>query len=335
MEIKYNGKQAGPFKLVGGSPQGCFLGQLAYTTGSHDNTEQLEIHEDDKYQYIDDLDLLELIILTDVLIQYDFCAHVASDIAIGQRFLPPSSTKTQTYNDGIALWTRQNLMKLNSSKSKYVLHTRMKENFATRFTLDGSHIDRQRVTKILGVWIGEDPSNWEVNTKEIVKRTYASLSMLTKLKYAGLCRSKLLHVYSLHIRSSMEYCSVVWHDNLTQGQCDAIEKLQKVALKIILGDDSPRYEDGHFDYHRALAICNLKSLFSRREKRMLDFGKKCIEHPSLKKMFPTNPTVLENPDIVRSRERFIVNFARTASYKKSAIPSIQRRLNTHFTHSSK
>ena len=117
MEIKYNGKQAGPFKLVGGSPQGCFLGQLAYTTGSHDNTQQLDIEEDEKYQYIDDLNLLELIILTDVLIQYNFRAHVASDIAIGQRFLPPSSTKTQTYNDGIELWTRQNLMKLNSSKS--------------------------------------------------------------------------------------------------------------------------------------------------------------------------------------------------------------------------
>ena len=120
MQIKYNGKLAGPFDLVGGSPQGCFLGQLAYTSGSHDNTEQLNIEEEDKYQYIDDLDLLELIILTDVLIDYDFRAHVASDIALGQRFLPPAATKTQTFNDGIALWTHQNLMTINSEKSKYV-----------------------------------------------------------------------------------------------------------------------------------------------------------------------------------------------------------------------
>ena len=28
-------------------------------------------------------------------------------------------------------------------------------------------------------------------------------------------------------------------------------------LKLILGDDSPGFEDGHFDYHRALTICNL------------------------------------------------------------------------------
>ena len=58
MQIKYNGKQAGPFELVGGSQQGCVLGQLAYTTGSHDNTEHLNIEEEDKYQYIDDLDLI-------------------------------------------------------------------------------------------------------------------------------------------------------------------------------------------------------------------------------------------------------------------------------------
>jgi hypothetical protein len=219
MHIKYNGKQAGPFKLVGGSPQGSFLGQLAYTTGSYDNTEQLNIEEEDKFQYIDDLDLLELIILTDVLIQYDFRAHVASDIAIGQRFLPPSSTKTQTFHDGIALWTRQNMMKLNSGKSKYVLHTRMQEDFATRLTLDGCHIDRQKVTKILGLGIGEDPSSWEYNTTEIIKKTYASLSILTKLKYAGLSRTKLLHIYCLHVRSSMVLRCLAQQPNTSPEQC--------------------------------------------------------------------------------------------------------------------
>ena len=103
--------------------------------------------------------------MSDVLIQYDFWAHVASDIAIGQRFLPPSATRTQFYNNGIALWTQQNHMKLNSSKSKYMLHTRIKEDFATRFTLDEKYIERQSATKILGLWIREDPSSWELNTQ--------------------------------------------------------------------------------------------------------------------------------------------------------------------------
>ena len=58
----------------------------------------------------------------------------------------------------------------------------------------------------------------------------------------------------------MEYCSVVWHDNLTQAQSNAIERLQIVALKIILGSDCPLKDDGHFDYTKALIICKLDSL---------------------------------------------------------------------------
>ena len=101
------------------NPAGSFLGQLCYTTGCYDNTEELDIEEDDKYQYIDDLTLLELIIIGDLLQVYDFRSHVASDIALDQRFLPPSSTKTQNFQDGMALWTEQNLTKLNFGKSKY------------------------------------------------------------------------------------------------------------------------------------------------------------------------------------------------------------------------
>ena len=70
----------------------------------------------------------------------------------------------------------------------------MKESVATRFTIDGVYIERQAATTILGVWVGEDPSCWERNIQEIKKRTYATMSMLTKLKYAGLSRKNLLHI---------------------------------------------------------------------------------------------------------------------------------------------
>ena len=219
-----------------------------------DNTEELDIDEEGKYQYVDDLGRLELIIMTDLLINYDFHAQVAADIAVGQRFLPPEATKTQGYNDGIALWTNQNQMQLNTDKSKYVVHSRMREDVSTRFTLGQSYIERQSKTKILGVWIGEDPSRWEKNTRAIMRKTYSSMSILTKLKYAGLSLKKLLHIYSLFVRSSAEYCSVAWHDSLTQQQIKAIERLQVVALKIILGKDSPIKEDGHFNYEEALKL---------------------------------------------------------------------------------
>ena len=53
------------------------------------------------------------------------------------------------------------------------------------------------------------------------------------------------------------------------------------------------------------------------------------------KMFPTNPAELENPGIFISKKQLHVNFARIAACKESAVPSIQRRLYTHFSHSPK
>ena len=73
--------------------------------------------------------------------EYDFRTHVASDIGIDQRFVPPTLTKTQTFNEGISLWSEQNITRLNIGKSKYILHTRMREEVATRFTLNNAYIE--------------------------------------------------------------------------------------------------------------------------------------------------------------------------------------------------
>ena len=97
------------------------------------------------------------------------------------------------------------------------------------------------------------------------------LSYLTKLKYAGLSLETLIHIYSLFVRSTTEYCSVAWYDSLTQQQHEAIESLQVVAIKI-LDNHSPIKADKHFDYDEALKQSNLSLLFSRRENGMLVFG---------------------------------------------------------------
>ena len=52
---------------------------------------------------------------------------------------------------------------------------------------------------------------------------------------------------------------------------------------------------------------------------------------SLSWFFPRKPS-LDNQLQVRNREPFVVNFARTAQYKNSAIPDIQRRLNEYTSH---
>ena len=80
--------------------------------------------------------------LADILIEYDFREHVASDIGVNQKFLPVSQIQTQENLDRISLWTQKNLMKLKESKTDYQVFTRTQNRFATRLTLNGKLIER-------------------------------------------------------------------------------------------------------------------------------------------------------------------------------------------------
>ena len=137
------------------------------------------------------------------------------------------------------------------------------------------------------------------------KRAFARLTLLTKLKYVGISREDLLDVYKLYIRSLLEYCSVVWHSTLTVQQSSDIENVQKLCMKIILGQD-------YTGYLEALNTCNLQRLDERRESRCLKFGLKSLLHPVHCKLFPVNPQVLLNNP---AREQFQVNWAKTESYR--------------------
>ena len=45
----------------------------------------------DRFKYIDDLCVLQLILLSGLLMDYNFSQHVASDIGIDEQFLPPDT----------------------------------------------------------------------------------------------------------------------------------------------------------------------------------------------------------------------------------------------------
>ena len=252
---------------------------------------------------------------------YDFLQHVASDIAVHQKFLPPNTFQTQAQLNMIENWTNTNKMKLNPTKCSYMVFSRSKEEFATRLSINGVNIDRVPYMKILGVWISQDLS-WSKNCQEICKRAYSRLSMITKLKYVGVSQEDLINIYILFIRSITEYCAVSFHSSLTKAQSDKLEKIQKTCLKIIPGDL-------YIDYQSALLECGLQTLSERRKIRCLDFAKKSIKHERNSRLFPKNEN--KNTQNLRNPEIFKVNFARTSDYQSSSIPYCQRLLNEHFT----
>ena len=231
MSVKYNGEESKLHTLIGGGPQGSWSGQACYLTASDDCAETVPL--DDRYRYCDDLTILELVMLGDILTEYNFLEHVASDIPLDFRFLPPSRLDTQSNLDAISSWTDSNLMLLNEAKTVYTFFTRSREQFCTRLTVNSKIIEKKEAIKLLGVWLQPD-CGWEKNTQELCKKAYARMSMLTKLKYAGVCIDELIHIYKQYIRGTLEYCSVAFSSSLTMQQAASIERCQAVALRIIL-----------------------------------------------------------------------------------------------------
>ena len=229
MQVKFNGKLSKLWDLVGGSPQGSLIGQDSYIVSSNDNTEGIE--EDDVFKYIDDVNLLEIVLMASILQEYNYLEHVPNDIGVNDLFLPPETFHMQDKLNSISEWTKHNLMEINTKKSNYILFTRTKsKNFQTRLTLGGDKIDRQYFVKVLGFWLSEDVNDWTRNTSEICKKAYTRIGMLTKLKYVGFSIEDLLEIYCLFIRSTAEYCSAVFASSLTLEQEQKLTNIEKTSL---------------------------------------------------------------------------------------------------------
>ena len=208
-------------------------------------------------------------------------------------------------------------MKLNPAKCKFMIFSRSGEKFTTRLTLNNENLERTNKLKLLGLHITENLS-WSENCTQICRKAYSRMQMITKLKYVGVPKEDLIEVYILFIRSLAEYCSVAFHPSLTIEQSKKLERIQKTALKIILGEM-------YVDYSAALEMSGLDTLYERRTQRCLDFAKKSTKHVKNNRMFPKN--VQQDHD-VRNSEKYKVNFARKSRYLKRAIPDGQHQRNS-------
>ena len=114
MSIKFNGQESSLIDLCGGFPAGSVIGQDCYLVASNSSAD--DVSEDDRFKYIDDLEILELVLLSGILEHFDTLASVPSYLPFDHKFLPGTLTQTQSNLDSIARWTSNNKMLLNPAK---------------------------------------------------------------------------------------------------------------------------------------------------------------------------------------------------------------------------
>ena len=199
-------------------------------------------------------------------------------------------------------------MKLNVSKTNNY-------QFKTRITLDGSMLDCIDQIRLLGIELKSDLTR-KSNTASIIKKAFGRMSLLRKLVGFGAQKDDLVLIYILFIRSLLEYCSEVWHSSITIEEKDDLERVQKCAMRIILGKNYVSHEN-------SLKELKLEKLVDRRESLCLKFARKCVENPKTTNWFPKNPP---NEHDLRNPNKFLVTHAKTERFKNSSIPSLQNLL---------
>ena len=122
----------------------------------------------------------------------------------------------------------------------------------------------------------------------------------------------------LQIRSKLDQSSVVWHSSLTQKNRADLERIQKSAVKCILGQNYTTYED-------ALLKLGLQSLEERRDTMSLKFAKQCLKIEKMRGLFPRRVSCHDM--LKRDSDTFSLVKPKTSRYQLSAIPAMQKMLN--------
>ena len=131
-------------------------------------------------------------------------------------------------------------------------------------------------------------------------------------------KKDLRDIYQTFIRSVLEQSAVVWHSSLTNKNRSDLERVQKGAVRVIMGKNYKTYK-------KSLKILKLDTLEKRREKLCLQFAKKCTMNDKMKVMFPLHKT--EHKMKIRNQKKYKILKANTKRMKQSALPYMRRLLN--------
>ena len=143
---------------------------------------------------------------------------------------------------------------------------------------------------------------------------------LRKIASFGASVSDMKDIYILFVRSLLEQSATVWHSSLSQQNISDLERVQKSAMKIILGNK-------YTGYKKSLLKLDILSLSDRREQLCLQFALKCTRNPRTKHMFSENMKIHEI--LTRKPQKYFVQHANTTKLQNSSIIYMQHLLNEH------
>ena len=178
--------------------------------------------------------LLFLLFINDIvsLFKYSKCLLFADDLKL---FMPIKNvldcSNLQRDLDLLASWCHCNYFELNINKCKIMSFRRTKVPVLFQYCIDGLPIDRVIEFRDLGI-LYDEQINFGRHIDAIASKAYSMLGFLTRVCKDFKDPQTLISIYSAHVRSQLEYGSVIWYPN-HQVHIDRIESIQKKFLQYV------------------------------------------------------------------------------------------------------
>jgi hypothetical protein len=206
-------------------------------------------------------------------------------------------------------WSRQHAMIVNGRKTKEMLIGPIRKEPPPQLTLDGATIDLVKTFKLLGVRVSDD-LKWSQHIDAICSKAASRLHFLKLLARSGASLRDLVCFYTSVVRPILEYACPVWHSSLTVAQSDALEFIQKPAMRLM----------SQLDYKSACLHVGIDELYSRREQLTVNFFKWSVLNADscLIYLLPEK----RDPDIInrlRKPKQYQSTQSRTVKFSKSFI----------------
>ena len=161
--------------------------------------------------------ILFVIMINDLKLASMRCSYwkYVDDITISEFAAARGVSILQSELDNISTWAATNNMALNPKKCKEMTlrFRRVVDHLPSALAIDTKALESVDAHEVLGVTI-QSNLKWDLHINEVVAKASKRQHILRVLKRGGVPPADLLNVYFALIRSVLEYCCPVWHNDL-------------------------------------------------------------------------------------------------------------------------
>lgn len=297
--VKLMGHVSETFKVTSGVPQGSHLGPLLFILFMDD---VVKAFKSIKILYADDLKLL------------------------GKVSSLSDATRLQQDLDVLSQWCKRNRLDLNVGKCKVMSFFRVRFPVRFEYEIDGLRLTRVREVQDLGVWFDERLT-FDRHVELITSKAYSMLGFVKRVckKFTNI--RALKSIYFAHVRSHLEYASVVWNPH----QLSYINKIESIQKKFLIYAlrRSVRRDRNHRlpPYLERCESIGIEPLWRRRINLNVLFVFDLLRHrldaPALMSVIQLKIPVRA----FRSNEFFVINYHRTDYGQHEPVNSMLRMFN--------